>query len=398
MVCGPPSLPSSGWSRSTTSAVITFAMLGDRRGTIGAVNAEESDALHRERRLPLARPRQRRRPTAKRPSPRGRGRRHPGHRADKCEHEIRERGQHDHPHPRRPFDAGQMPRRPPLRRGQPPQRPQPHGSPHARKPSRSQCPPAPSARTGLQLNPHPLPLYHRPTGPATTPCRTQAIELRVRPTTADTIVGRTCARVDASPCSKAGDWPGPNTRGPIADHFGEDFLYNFKRLASLAAGRRRRGRRALASSRPRPRGRPSYDNAPPVAQPLTDRRRQGSPFTPGPAPAPPLPGCRQARSHARPVWLCRWRPVRARVSVPGHVSFSPRQRPDAVAVAVEDDRASLWQQRLTGPGGTSCTVGRDYDHRFVDADALAAERTQHESVALLHWGGLVRPSLVSPHL
>src|SRR5579884_3240265 len=62
-------------------------------------------------------------------------------------------------------------------------------------------------------------------------------------------------------------------------------------------------------------------------------------------------------------------------------------RLDAVAPVVEEDRAGPWERRLTSRGGTSGAIGRDDDRRLVDADAVAAERTQDEPVPL-HSGEL----------
>ena len=53
-----------------------------------------------------------------------------------------------------------------------------------------------------------------------------------------------------------------------------------------------------------------------------------------------------------------------------------RAQRHGAAAAVEDDRASLWQQRLTGPGGTSCTVGRDCDDLVIAAELLGHARLE----------------------
>ena len=100
---------------------------------------------------------------------------------------------------------------------------------------------------------------------------------------------------------------------------GEDFLYDFKGgslRSPPAAPQRAAGARKLASSPARAALLPQraalspQHSCSPTAAVRAARSRQE------PAPGPPPRRRRQARSHARPVWLCRW--GRA-----GH-AFSPR--------------------------------------------------------------------------
>jgi len=92
--------------------------------------------------------------------------------------------------------------------------------------------------------------------------------------------------------------------------------------------------------------------------------------------------CRRPRVHAgaRAIWIIDCSRILA--ALDWSRILAALVRLDAVAPVVEEDRAGPWQQRLTSPGGTSGTVRGDDDHRLAHADAVAAKRTQDESVPL----------------